>query len=121
MNKQILLDYVIQHLQQNELLTKLLALGISSVTDDIPFPENKLVGEDWEGARAGQKVKVTWVDPYRIDEGYLFLLPGLEAQNIYLGGFVHIPSTYNDKTEQAWYSLKHLAILADQIELQPEI
>jgi len=121
MNKQILFDYVVEYLKHNELLCKLLALGISSASDSIPFPEDKLVGEDWEGAKAGQKVCITWTEPYRVDEGYLFVLPGLEAQNIYLGGFVHVPSRYEDQTEQAWYSLKHLAILADQIELQPEL
>lgn len=121
MNKNILFDYVVNYLKHNELLVKLLALGISSATDDIQFPEGKLIGEDWEGARAGQKVKVTFTNPYRVDEGYLFVLPGLEAQNIYLGGFVHVPSNCEDETEQVWYSLKHLAILADQIELTPDL
>jgi hypothetical protein len=122
MNEQELIHrYVTVHLAQNEGLCRLLALLIQSCTDDIEFPKDKLIGEDWDFARAGQKVNITFVDPYRVETGYLFFLPGLEAQDIYKGGIVHIPALSENQNEQCWYCLKHVAIFSEQIELLPDL
>ena len=111
-------EIVLNYFAANKSICQLLTLAIySCYTDDIPFPEDKLIG-DWDEAVAGQKVKVTWTNPYRIEDGYLFTLPGLESTDILKGGFVHIPRSDDD--QQKWYVLKHIAIFADSIELQPD-
>lgn len=114
-------DIVAMHLPHNFPLCNLITTVLASIHDDLPFPTDKLIGEDWDFAVAGQKVKVTWTDPYREDEGYLLFLPGLASDDIYKGAIVHIPSPYNDDGYQQWFALKHLAILADQLELMPNL
>lgn len=86
--------------------------------DEVPFPKEKLVGE-WDFAKAGQRVQITWTDPYRTEEGYLMFLPGLESSDVYKGAIVHVPNTYENEEEQRWYTLKHLCIFTDSIELLP--
>jgi len=111
-------EFVLNFLETNKSLCQFLTLAAYSIYNDIPFPEDKLVG-DWDEAIAGQKVTITWEDPYRVEDGYLFTLPGLEPTDILRGGFVHIPE--DDNQQQRWYVLKHLAIYASQIELQPNL
>ncbi len=121
MAKDTFYNMVATYLAGNESLCRLLALAIQAAyRDDIPFPQDKLLG-DWDFATAGQKLRVVWTDPYREDEGYIFFLPGLESQNVYQGAIVHIPNSYDTEGEQKWYTLKHLAIFADQIELLPNL
>jgi len=108
---------VLDALAQNESLTTLLALLINSFDDDIPFPEDKLIG-DWFDIFPGQKVIITYTDPYRIETGFLFTLPGFESSNIYKGGIIQIPRLHDDEDKQTWTLLKHAAIFADTIELE---
>ena len=109
---------VLDSLAENEQLTKLLALLINSFDDSIPFPEDKLVG-DWTGVLPGQKVLITYTDPYRVEEGFIFTLPGFEAADVFKGGLVQIPRLSEDEDKQSWFLLKHVAIFADTIELEP--
>ncbi len=120
MNQPALYDLVMMHLAQNESLVRLISLHIASQHDDLPFPKDKLLG-DWEFAIPGQKVKVTWTDPYNEEEGYLFVLPGCEPTDILNGAFVHIPNSFDEEGEQKWFVLKHLAVFAAQIELLPNL
>jgi hypothetical protein len=108
---------VLDSLAKNESLTTLLALLINSFDDDIPFPENKLIG-DWFDILPGQKVIITYTAPYRVETGFLFTLPGLESSNIYKGGIIQIPRLIDDEEKQTWMLLKHAAIFADTIELE---
>jgi hypothetical protein len=111
---------VLDHLATNTKLCKLIAFLVQSLESNmIPLMTDKLVG-DWDEARAGQKVTVTWTDPYRVEDGYLMVLPGLRADDILEGGIVHIPRSSVDETQQHWYILKYLSILADSIEIHPE-
>jgi len=121
MRDDIYSPFVEMHLADNENLTRLLALAfhIAYHDEDVPFPKDKLIGEDWDCAIPGQKITITWTDPYRVEEGYLFVLPGLESQDIYKS-IVHIPLSY-ETNEQQWYMLKHLAIFADTVELMPNL
>ena len=118
MNQAVLFEFVTAHLAQTDGLVRLLALFFASKYDDLPIPADKLVGE-WESAVAGQKVRITCTDPYRCDEGYLFVLPGCTSTDILNGSFVHIPNSFDEDGEQRWFLLKHLIIVADQVELLP--
>jgi hypothetical protein len=111
---------VLNHMAENVKLTQLLSLLIYIYkTDDIPFPEEKLVGF-WEDVRPGRKIRITWTDPYRVEAGFLFTLPGL-CSDIRKGGVVQIPESDDDPLTQRWYTLKHLAIFADTLELETEL
>ena len=114
----IMYEKLLTYLASNENLVKLFILLLHSWEDGIDFPKEKLLG-DWETASGGQKVKITWTSPYREDDGYLILLPGL-LEDIYKNAIVHIPMSY-DTEEQRWYVLKHLAIICDSIELMPNL
>jgi hypothetical protein len=118
----ILYNCVLNHLAANEKLCRLVALAVhAAYQDDIEMPMDKLIGCDWEFARGGQKVEITFVEPYRVESGYLFYLPGLRSDEPIEGALVHIPSLDDDETKQAWYVLKHLAIFAETIELMPDL
>jgi hypothetical protein len=111
---------VLNHMAENSKLTQLLSLLVYIYKmDDVPFPEDKLIG-DWEYAKPGRKVRITWTDPYRVEYGFLFTLPGL-CEDMLKGGVVQIPESDDDPTTQRWYTLKHLAIFADTLELEPEL
>jgi hypothetical protein len=108
---------VLDSLAKNENLTTLLALLINSFDDDIPFPDGKLIG-DWYDILPGQKVIITYTDPYRVEMGFLFTLPGFQADDIYRGGIIQIPRLSDNEEKQTWTLLKHAAIFADTIELE---
>ncbi len=111
---------VLNHLVENTKLSQLISLLVYTYKlDDVPFPEDKLVG-DWDTARPGRKVRITWTDPYRVEYGFLFTLPGL-CEDLFKGGIVQIPESDDDPNTQRWYTLKHLAIFADTLELEPEL
>lgn len=99
----------------NKKLAQLLKLLYHSQSDNIPFPTEKLLG-DWSDAQPGQHVIATFVNPYRVEYGILMMLPGIE--NI-LGGIVHVPNSVERPGQQVWYVLKYLAIMSEQIELEP--
>lgn len=102
----------------SEKLGKLVKLLIQSWDDGIEFPAaTRLVG-DWDNVSPGQKIIITFTEPYRVETGFLFTLPGLEADDIFKGGIVQIPSLRENDEEQQWFVFKHLAILADTIELE---
>jgi hypothetical protein len=105
---------------ENAKLTQLISLVLFLYNmDDTFFPEEKLVG-DWDEARPGRRIKITWGDPYRIEYGFIFTLPGL-ASDLFKGGLVQIPESEDDPSTQRWYTLKHLAIFAETLELEPEL
>ena len=91
-------DIVAMHLPHNFPLCNLITTVLASIHDDLPFPTDKLIGEDWDFAVAGQKVKVTWTDPYREDEGYLLFLPGLASDDIYKGAIVYCKNCQSGTT-----------------------
>lgn len=111
---------VLNQLAENAKLLQLISLVVDTYKlDDISFPEEKLIG-DWEDVRPGRKIKITWTEPYRIEYGFLFTLPGLCA-DIFKGGLVQIPESEDDPTTQRWYTLKHIAIFADTLELEIDL
>jgi hypothetical protein len=104
----------------NVKLTQLLSLLIYNYKlDDIPFPEEKLIG-DLDDIKPGCKIAITWSDPYRVEYGTVFTLPGL-CEDITKGGIVQIPDIEDSPNQQCWYILKQVAILADQIEIFPSL
>jgi hypothetical protein len=115
-----LFDKVLNHVAENAKLTQLLALMIQSLDDGIVFPEEKLIG-DWEFAKPGQRVYVTYKNPYRMETGFLFTLPGVEADSILQAAIIQFPGMSEDDEKQMWILLKHAAILADTIELEPNL
>ena len=106
-----LYNLVINHMADNVNFTRLLALLIhSNKVDDIAFPRDKLIG-DLDEFRPGDRIKITWMDPYRTQSGFLFSLPGLPDELV-----VQIPENEDDPETQSWYVFKHLAITAYLIE-----
>jgi len=115
-----LYNTVLNHMAENTKLTQLLSYLISIYkVDDLPFPVDKLLG-DWDEVLPGRKIRITWEDPYRIEYGFLFTLPGL-CNDIFKGGLVQIPQSDDDPTTQRWYTLKHLAIFASTLELEIDL
>lgn len=113
----LLYQTVLNSLAQNTKLTQLLSLLIYSYKlDDVPFPDTEV---DWEEFRPGRKIKITWSDPYKVEYGFIFTLPGF-CDDILKGGLVQIPESEDDSNIQRWYVLKHLAIFAT-LELEPEL
>jgi hypothetical protein len=116
----ILYNIVLNHMALNKKLTQLISLVLYLYElDDVPFPEEKLVG-DWDEVKPGRRIKITWSDPYRIEYGFLFTLPGLSS-DIYKGGIVQIPESEDDPDTQRWYTFKHLAVFAETLELEMEL
>ena len=105
-------------LEKNRPLSKLLWLTFFAGSELAEFPEitEQLVG-DWDDAMWGDKVLITFSDPYRIERGYLLTLPNLEGDFIDRA-IVHIPRLSTDTDESIYYTLKHLATIADTIELE---
>jgi|WetSurMetagenome_2_1015567.scaffolds.fasta_scaffold45565_3 hypothetical protein len=115
-----LYNIVLNHFAENTKLTQLISLVLYLYNlNDIPFPEDKLIGY-WDDVKPGRKIKITWNDPYRVETGFLFTLPGL-TQDILKGGIVQIPESDDDPTIQRWYTLFHLAMFAETLELEPEL
>ena len=115
-----LFNIVSNHMAENVKLTHLLSLLVYVYkVDDVPFPVEKLVG-GWDEARPGCKVRITWIEPYRVEKGFLFTLPGL-CSDFFSGCLVQIPESEDDPTTQRWYTLKHLAIFADTLELEMDL
>jgi hypothetical protein len=100
-----------------EKLNTLVALVIHSVDDGTPFPKEKLIG-DWSSVRPGQRIEITYTDPWRVEIGYLFTLPGLYADDIFKGGIIQIPNTSEDEDKQTWILLKYAAIFANTLEVE---
>lgn len=100
-----------------EKLNTLIALLIYSVNDGIPFPKDKLIG-DWSAVCPGQRVVITYTNPWRVEIGYLFTLPGLYADDILKGGIIQIPHNSEDEDKQTWLLLKYAAIFADTLEVE---
>jgi len=103
----------------NKKLASLLKLLEKSQTDNIPFPKDKIIGCDLEDIKPGQKVTITFTNPYRVEHGILIVLPGIDADNILKGGIVYIPESYQYPGKQLWIIFKYAAILADTIEVEP--
>jgi hypothetical protein len=108
---------ILDLLAENKSLLKLISLMYTSFYDNIPFPKEKLIG-DWDQARPGMRVKITYTDPnYYVDEGFLMVLPGMNSSDMLQGGIVYVHES--EQTEQKiWYNLKYLAIFCDTIELE---
>ena len=98
-------------------LNTLATILLQSFEDDTPFPKDKLIG-DWDSVGPGQRVVITYIDPWRVEIGYLFTLPGLHADDIFKGGILQIPSNPEDETKQTWMLLKHAAIFAATLEVE---
>jgi hypothetical protein len=98
-------------------LNTLVALLILSAEDDVPFPYDKLIGP-WESVRPGQRIEITYTNPWRIETGYLFTLPGLYADDIFKGGIIQIPASSENEDKQTWILLKHAAIFANTLEVE---
>jgi len=115
-----LCDRVFQHMAENTKLTQFLALIIQFLDNEVEFPEHKLVG-DWESVKPGQRVYITYSDPYRVETGFLFTLPGIKTDNILQSAIIQIPSMSEDDDKQMWMLLKLVVIFADTIELEPNL
>jgi hypothetical protein len=114
-----LYNKVLSHLSDNPKLCQLVSFLIQSVeSDDIPIIYDKLIG-DWDTLLSGQRVTVTWADPFCVDEGYIFMLPGLIPEEPLKGVIIHIPQSAKEENEQQWFVLKHLLVFAETIEIQP--
>ena len=74
---------------------------------------DKFIG-DWDFVQPGQRVIITWQDPYKVDHGFLFTLPG-GVGHFFDHAIVQIPTEDNFY----WFTLKDLACLATTIELEP--
>lgn len=103
---------VLNMLAENEKLLTLIALWEQSLDDDIPFPRGKLIG-DWDSARPGDRVAITYTDPYKIVKGFILTLPGHPKYGILVNGIV--------QHEDGWILLKHVAIFAETIELETSL
>lgn len=104
---------VLNMLAENEKLLTLIALWEQSLDDDIPFPRGKLIG-DWDSARPGDRVVITYTDPYKVVKGFIFTLPGHPEYGIIVNGIVQ-------HEEDGWILLKHVAIFAETIELETSL
>ena len=116
-----LFEFVSERLKSNGKLLALLSLVFSvsgSNEANITFPKDRLIG-DWTDARPGDRVSITWSNPYRIEHGFLFSLPGLKANDFLKCCVVQIPRPSTEEGHFHWFTLKHLTILADTIELEP--
>ncbi len=107
---------ILTKLAANQKLLQLITLMYISQEDGIEFPLDKLVG-DWDNAKAGMRVKVTFTDPYKVEDGILMVLPGL-ADDLLKWGIVYVPDSNLYEGNQTWYCLKYLACLCDTIELE---
>jgi len=105
---------------ENIQLIRLLALITFANDNSIPFPDGKLVGDGWDTVTPGRWMRITWTNPYKVEYGFLFTLPGM-CWDIFKNGVVQIPSRIDDPENQSWYTLKHLAIIASTLELEPEL
>ena len=81
-----------------------------------PNIEDKFIG-DWEDVAPGDNVIVTFIDPYRVEKGFLFTLPDL-GPNFLEAALVQIPNTESDQETTRWFTLSHLACIAETIELE---
>jgi len=108
---------VLSMLAENEKLLQLIALWEQSLDDDIPFPKGRLIG-DWDSAKPGDRVLMTYIDPYRVVKGFILTLPGHPDYGILVNGIVQ----YKDEDDRAnWILLKHVAIFAETIELETSL
>jgi hypothetical protein len=110
---------VLEFIAMNNKLTRLLALMCDPVLKTFTILPDKLVG-DWDDARAGDKITITLLDPYRVEHGVLMALPGIHANNIMEGGIVHVLEKADDPDTQYWMPLKYLAIMSESLELDPK-
>ncbi len=112
-----LLDTVFTKLENNPSIVKFLWLAFDALDnmDDFPDIKDQLIG-DWDTAQWGVPVDITWKDPYRQEVGYLFTLPGLEGSFIDRA-LIHIPQTEGDPGHSLFFTLRHLACVAETIEL----
>lgn len=115
-----MLEYAFAFLQTKPRLTRLVALiAQTQVLDDVledSAVEDKFIG-DWESVTPGDKVIVTFIDPYRVEEGFLFTLPDL-GPNFLEAAIVQIPNTEDDQETTRWFTLAHLICIAETIELE---
>jgi hypothetical protein len=110
---------VLEFIAMNNRLTKLLALMCDPILDTFTILPDKLIG-DWDDAKAGDKITITLLDPYRVEHGVLMALPGIHADDIMRGGIVHVLEKADDPDTQYWMPLKYVAIMAESIELDPK-
>ncbi len=117
---EILYTTVLNHLAENTTLLQLFSMLIYNYkVESIDICEDKLIGA-WDEITPGRKIKITWTDPYRVEYGFIFTLPGL-CENIFKGAIVQIPESVDDPEVQRWYPLAYLAAFVDTLELEPEL
>jgi len=113
-------EYASAFLKTKPRLTRLVALiAQTQVLDEEltnPQMEEKFIGE-WDAVSPGDKVTVTFIDPYRVEEGFLFTLPDL-GPNFLEAAIVQIPNTEDDQETTRWFTLAHLACIAETIEME---
>ena len=114
-------EYASAFLETKPRLVRLLALVAQAqvLENDLFLSEDikdKFIG-DWDAVSPGDKVIVTFIDPYRVEEGFLFTLPDL-GPNFLEAAVVQIPNTEADQETTRWFTLSHLACIAETIELE---
>lgn len=115
-----LYEQVLLALSKNEGFTSILALLVYSFNDGVEFPTEKLIG-DWSFIWPGQRIAITYSDPFRIEHGFLFTLPGFESNDVLKGGIVQIPRMSENENAQTWQVFKHVALFADTIEMEDSL
>ncbi len=101
-------------------LTTLLYFAKQPLELDDPIREHfdkKLIG-DWETVQPGQRVIITFEDPYRVEHGFLFTLPGLGI-DFFNSAIIQVPHCEEDPDTTLWFTFKDLICLASTIELEP--
>ncbi len=110
-------NHVSEHLMGNEKLVSLIASLLFSLEDGLTTPVDKLIG-DWINLEPGQKVTITWSDPFKIEHGFIFTLPGFSNTKLLDTAIVQIPRSADDEDLTVWVLLKYVAILADTVEIE---
>jgi hypothetical protein len=116
----ILYNIVLNHMAENKKLTQLISLVINNtLVEPIPIDTTKLIG-DWDEVKPGDRVTITYTDPFRIEYGFIFTLPGL-CDSMLDSAIVQIPSMSEDPESQCWLPLAYLTAFAASVELEIEL
>lgn len=113
----VLHDHLAEQIKGNQKLNQLMSTLIFSMEDGLTTPVDKLVG-DWSNLEPGQKVTITWSDPFKIEHGFIFTLPGFSGKKLLDVAIVQIPRSSNDENLSGWMLLKYLAMFADTVEIE---